>query len=216
MNRAVSTVVVNYQTPVLLKRTVESFLNIYPDVSLWIVENGSQDSSLDVCQSLASAFPGVIRVLKNDSNVFHGPAMDQAIRAVDTPYVFILDSDTETHADGFLEEMLSMMESDKDCYMVGQRVLVSERGFARTKGIPVPVSAHLLLRREMYLSLPPFEHHGLPVLKNCMTARERGWSVCSFPIEKYIDHIGRGTAEKYGYGLGLKSRWDYVLDKLGL
>jgi len=56
----------------------------------------------------------------------------------------------------------------------------------------------------------------LPVLKNCMEAGKKGWNICPFPIADYIEHLGRGTAKKYGYGLGFKSRWDFLLNKLGL
>jgi glycosyltransferase involved in cell wall biosynthesis len=216
MENSVSVVVVNYQTPDLLEKAVTSFAALYPDIPICIVDNGSKGDSPERCEALRSHFPETVRLIRNESNVFHGPAMDQAIHAVSSPFVFILDSDTVSHTGGFLEEMIDMIESDSNCYTVGQEVTVSRRGFARAGGLSVPVSAFLLLRREMYLQLPPFEHHGLPVLKNCTAAAARGWRICSYPIERYIDHIGRGTAKKYGYGLGFRSRLDYLLNRLGL
>ncbi|MCH8276573.1 MAG: hypothetical protein IIA50_03400 [Bacteroidetes bacterium] len=74
----------------------------------------------------------------------------------------------------------------------------------------------MLIRKEKYESLAPFEHHGLPVLKNCIDAARNGWRICSYPVEEYVEHFGRGTADRYGYGLGWRSRIDYLLNRLGL
>jgi hypothetical protein len=68
----------------------------------------------------------------------------------------------------------------------------------------------------LYRQLPPFIHHGLPVLGSCAEAESRGWRVEDFPVDQYIEHLGRGTAERFGYGLGIKSRLEYVLHRLGL
>ena len=35
-------------------------------------------------------------------------------------------------------------------------------------------------------------------------------------MDDYIDHLWRGTASKFGYGLGLKGKFDYLLNKLGI
>jgi hypothetical protein len=119
--------------------------------------------------------------------------------------------------------MNERMAGDASVYAVGKRIVVDHRGFAAETAeggseatIPVPVSAYMLLRRDMYVDLPPFEHHGLPVLKNCVEARERGWRIADFPTDEYVEHLGRGTAERFGYGLGWRSRLDFFLHRLGL
>lgn len=216
MKDLVSAAVVNFQTPDLLRDAVQSFRGFYPDLSLLIVENGSQDESAERIEQLRKDAPDQISVISNEKNRFHGPAMDQSIRACETPYVYIFDSDTKTLEGGFLESMIQIMESDSRCYSVGNRVAVSKRGFARPGGLPVPVSAFMLIRKNMYVQLSPFEHHGLPVLKNFTDAARKGWRVRQFAVEQYVEHLGRGTADRFGYGLGLRSRLDYLLNRLGL
>lgn len=54
------------------------------------------------------------------------------------------------------------------------------------------------------------------VLANFKAARENGYKLLHFPMDKYIDHLWRGTASKYGYKLGLKGKLDYLLNRLGL
>jgi hypothetical protein len=42
-----------------------------------------------------------------------------------------------------------------------------------------------------------------------------GYILKSFPIENFIDHRWRGTASRFGYGLGWRGKIDFVLNKLG-
>ncbi|MEX0822080.1 MAG: glycosyltransferase family 2 protein [Rhodothermales bacterium] len=209
----VHVIVVNYQTPDLLDTAVRSFVEHYPDVPLLIVDNGSRDASRDVIETLHADLANVSS-LRLEENRYHGPAMDLALRHVDVDYVFLLDSDTKTMRGGFLEEMLARSE-EPNVYGVGKIAEVNERGFAATRGIPVLVSAYMLIDRERYLDLPPFIHHGLPALQNFRAAAEAGYRLEPFPVDEYIEHFGRGTAERYGYGLGWKGRLDYLLNKLG-
>lgn len=206
--------VVNYQTPDLLDTAVRSFSRFYPHVSMLIVDNGSDDVSRDAIGLLREDLDNVTALLL-DENRFHGPAMDLALRRLEADYVFLLDSDTETHRGGFLEEMLALCKP-ADVYGAGKIVRVNRRGFAARTGTPVLVSAFMLIDRTAYLGLPPFMHHGLPALKNFRSAADAGLHLAEYPVDDFVDHLGRGTAERYGYGLGWKGRIDYVLNKLGL
>jgi hypothetical protein len=150
-----------------------------------------------------------------DTNIYHGPAMNQAMNTVEEEYVFFLDSDTETKRDGFLEQMLAELESSANAYGIGRHITVNKRGFLAETGITVLAPAYMLLRSRLYIKFPPFEHHGQPVLKNFIAAQQLGYTLKSFPIEDYIDHQWRGTANRFGYGLGWKGKIDFVLNKLG-
>lgn len=209
------TVIINYQTPDLLRQAVTSFRTCYPEERLELIDNGSNDDSVQVLEELASLYPESTSVTVHPKNLFHGPAMHRALLDADAEHVFILDSDTVTRKSRFLERMSKVLDDQGDVYAVGQVARVDRRGFATEEGNPVPVSAHMMIRRRMYLELPPFEHHGLPVLRNCLEAGKRGWRISEFPIQEYVDHLGRGTAERFGYGLGWKSRLDYLLHRLG-
>jgi hypothetical protein len=214
MRDHVTAAVINYQTPEYLEKAVRSFRHFYPDVPLLVVDNGSKESSVQVIQGMEREEGSTVRGVYNEENRFHGPAMDQAITLAETPYVYLLDTDTETRRGGFLEEMISIMETEPRSFAVGKRVTVNKRGFVESGGVPVPVSAYMLIRKAAYVQLPPFEHHGLPVLRCCMEAARKGWRVAVYPVDGYVDHYGRGTADKYGYGLGWRSKLNYILNRI--
>ena len=91
----VTAVVINFRTPDLTRRAVESFRSLLPALPLLLIDNGSDDESGRTLEQLRSRAPGKTTLILNRSNRHHGPAMDQALRTVDTPFVFFLDSDCE-------------------------------------------------------------------------------------------------------------------------
>ncbi len=210
----VSVAVIHYQTPALLDECVCSFTSFYPDVPLLIVDNGSQDESPATIRTLVQDLRNVSAMMLRE-NRYHGPGMDIALRELESDYVFFLDSDTVTQRGGFLEEMAALCASP-DIYGVGRIVRVNRRGFAASTGFPALASSYMLIDRKIYHTLPPFAHHGFPALQNFRAARKAACGrLVEYPVNEYIDHLGRGTAARYGYGLGLKSRIDFVLNKLG-
>ena len=78
------------------------------------------------------------------------------------------------------------------------------------------IAAYMLIRSSIYKELPPFEHHGAPVAHNFYEAYKREYRMINFPVDEYIHHLHRGTVERFGYGLGLKGKINYLLNKLGL
>jgi hypothetical protein len=220
---------VNFQTPDLLEAAVRTFREHYPEVPLLVIDNGSQDDeSPTLVLRLASDDPHTQAWLLEE-NVYHGPAMDRAVQRLallhpTRPFVYAFDSDTETRRGGFLEAMAAQLTGERT-YATGQRVLVDKRGFAlpsgaserkRRRAIPVVASYHMMLRADHYAAPPPFVHHGLPVLANFREAARRELEVLDYPVQDAVHHLGRGTAARYGYGLGWKSRLDYLLHRLGV
>jgi GT2 family glycosyltransferase len=208
-------VVINFQTPDLLKTAIESFRKFYPTSKMTIIDNGSKDNSREVIERMRRAMSKYMTTLLFDSNIYHGPAMNQAMNAVKEEYVFFLDSDTEIKQGGFLEPMMAELESSVTAYGIGRQITVNKRGFLAETGITILAPAYMMLRRRLYPDFPPFEHHGQPVLKNFIAAQQMGYTLKSFPIEDFIDHRWRGTASRFGYGLGWKGKIDFVLNKLG-
>jgi GT2 family glycosyltransferase len=215
MSENICVVIVNYQTPDLLETAVQSFRKFYPAVSLLLTDNGSHDRSRAIITKLAANRPTCTRTVFLEKNIFHGPAMHEAMMAVDQDFVFFLDSDTETQQGGFLEKMTAEFTSER-MYGVGRIDTVNRRGFHSAKGTPIILSPYMMLRRKPYFEFPPFEHRGMPTLRNFSAAQRHGYMLKSFPVETYIAHAGRGTASRYGYGLGVRGRIDYVLNKFGL
>lgn len=214
---SVTTVIVNYQTPDLLRDAVLSFKKHYPENKVLIFDNGSADNSRTIISDLHEQYPESIETHFEQKNIFHGPALDKSIRElVKTDYCFFLDSDTVTKEKGFLEKGMDLLSSEEKNYALGYKLNANKRGFKDPEGTPIILTPYLLMKTAPYRKFPPFFHHGQPVLNNFREAQKKGYKLIHFPMEKYIDHLWRGTASKFGYGLGLKGKFDYLLNKLGL
>jgi glycosyltransferase involved in cell wall biosynthesis len=215
----VTAVIINFQTPDLTATAVSSFRTSYSSVPLLLIDNGSSDGSAETFATLIERWPDTTSLIRNATNFHHGPAMDQAVRAARTPLVLFLDSDCEVLRGGFVEAMEQLLLEDHHNYVTGKRIWMNDRGF----DVDETPGAHLyirpicmMLRRNIYLTLPPFERHGAPCLANFVEASRHGLRLLHFPVESYVRHKGRGTAGRHGYHLGIRGRVNHLLNKLGL
>lgn len=213
--KSVTVVIIHYRTPAMLRQAVHSFRRYYGSLPLVLVDNGSKDGSQNVLRELQAHWPDSTRLLLLNDNRFHGPAMHRAMETVESELVFFLDSDTVTLKGGFLEAMAHEMKDEKN-YGAGRVKTINRRGFASKEGLKVLATPYMMLKKNVYEVLPPFIHHGYPGIRNFKEAWNRGYKLVDFPAEEYIRHEGRGTAGRYGYGLGIKGKINYLLQKLGL
>jgi len=215
----VTAVIINFQTPDLTTTALSSFRTYYPSVPLLLIDNGSSDGSAETLATLIEQWPDTTSLIRNATNIHHGPAMDQAVRTVRTPFVLFLDSDCEVVRGGFVEAMEKLLQEDHRNYVSGKRIWMNERGFdvAETPGAHLYIRPIcMMLRRNIYLTLPPFERHGAPCLANFIGAARRGLRLLHFPVESHVRHKGRGTAGRHGYRLGIRGKVNHLLNKLGL
>ena len=215
----VTTVVINFQTPDLTERAVASFRRHYPVEQLLLIDNGSHDQSVELFRRLIAESPHTTTQILNTRNLHHGPAMDQALHHLLTPFVLFIDSDCEVRRGGFIELMLDALAQKHEHYIIGKRIFMNTRGFDVPRGrtaIPYIRPICMLVKHELYLSLPPFERHGTPCLANMKAATAHGLELLHFPIADFVHHEGRGTAGRFGYNLGWRGKWNYLLHKLGL
>jgi len=216
----VTAVIINYKTPDLVRRVVASFRQHYPSLPLLLIDNGSHDESEKVLQAFHDQQPQTTRLLLNANNLHHGPAMDQALREIATPFVLFLDSDCHVINGGFVEQMLNKLQEQDSFYSVGKRISMDTRGFDVSEGMSNAIlyirPLCMMLKRDMYLTLPPFERHGTPCLRNMRSAAERSLGLLDFPVEQFVEHEGRGTAGRFGYQLGWRGKLNYLLHKIGL
>ena len=216
----VTAVIVHYQTPDLLRVAVSSLCRLYPGLPLLLIDNNSKDESASVIAALCDSFPGAIRVLRNAANLHHGPAMDQALRELTSRYVFFLDSDCEVLQGGLIERMEELLRDRPHNYAVGQKVFMNGRGFDVADAAPGATAyirpVCMMLARDLYHTLPSFQLHGTPCLRNMTEAVRSGYGLIDFPVSLYVAHKGRGTAGRYGYALGLRGKINFILHKLGL
>ncbi len=216
---SVTAVIINYQTPDLAERAVASLRRWYPELPLLLVDNGSADDSPSILRTLVDSSPALTTLLRNSRNVHHGPAMDQALRHLHTDEVFFLDSDCEIIRRGILERLREALHADDRTYAAGKRIFMNSRGFDVAPGPdahPYIRPICMLIRRERYLSLPPFRRHGAPCLDNMRAATAAGLLLAHVPVDDYIVHEGRGTAGRFGYGLGWRGKLNHLLNRLGM
>lgn len=212
----ITTVIINFRTPDLLETAVKSFRRVYPDIRLLIIDNGSGSESVELINRLAQESNDFVDAVFLEENIFHGPAMDLAIRSyVKTEYVFFLDSDTETKKPGFLEEMTRFLEKDNSLYGIGRVEKVNKRGFKDPQGASILLSPYMMIKCALYKKYSPFIHHGQPTMYNFNDAISDGLKLHNYNIEDYIFHHWRGTASRFGYRLGWRGKLDYILNKLG-
>jgi len=209
----ITALVVNYRTLDLTRVCVASFREHYPEVNLLLLDNYSNDPSSEYIRQLGENNTNITTIL-NPHNRFHGPALDQGIRACKTRLVLLLDSDTEVNHGGFLEQMAELFR-DPNLYAAGKVIWLDWFGYevegpGRLRFQYVRPCC-LLVDREKYLKLKPFIHHGSPGIKNMKHAQRLGYSFFDFPIYDYIHHKGRGTCSRYGYGLGIQHTTQYLL-----
>jgi len=216
---ALTAVIINFRTPDLTERAVRTFRKFYPDAQLMLIDNGSGDESATLLRDLRMMNTDRTSVVLNEKNLHHGPAMDQALRLCQSKFVFFLDSDCEVKSGGFLEAMVALAEAGETNYAVGKRIFMNDRGFdveSRPGAHPYIRPICMLVRRATYVALPPFERHGAPCLANFIAADRAGFALVHFPVEDYVQHEGRGTATRHGYGLGLRGRINHLLNRLRL
>ena len=120
----VSVVTVSFNTVELTTFLLWSLHRVLEDdVEVLVVENGSNDGSARLLAEAEDA--GLCRVLFNDTNIHHGPALNQAMDTVlerETPprHAWILDSDVVICRGEALRDALAVAER-YDAAIVGER-----------------------------------------------------------------------------------------------
>lgn len=193
----VTAIVVNFKTKHLIKQAVQTFRKFYQSVPLIIIDNASNDSSTEWIESKRG---DGIEVIINRNNIGHGPALDIGMKQCRTRYVFTFDSDILFNRGGFLEEMQRKIDG---AYAIGwlrwvNRNGVAARGsFDKAKLCPYIHPCFALFDLDIYNQLIPFVNKGAPLVDNMHDARNKGYSVVSFPFERYADHLVAGTRRLY-------------------
>ena len=191
----ITAVVVNYQTEQLIEVAVASFREFYPDVHLVISDNNSTDGSWEWIKEQEDE---VTKVVLNEANIGHGPALNSAFIEAATRFVFTFDSDVTFLREGLLEQMLLEIE---DAYAIGWLRWVNRSGVSVLEGKPFnkdrfcpyihPYAA--LYNRNIYLSLAPFGNRGAPAVVNMHDAKKNGIEVKPFVLTSYVSHLVAGT-----------------------
>ena len=158
------------------------------------------------------------RVIFNETNVFHGPALDQGMREADTGLVFLLDSDCEILHGGFLEPLVQAFTDDPVLYAIGKRGYANRWGYGpisdREQWTYYVHPFAAVVDRTKYFTLPPFVHHGAPLYRNMWGATRAGYHLRHVTIEDHVVHRHRTTAQVHGYAYDRRLRFQARINAL--
>lgn len=126
---SITAIVVNWNGPQLTSRAVESLLQHggEPDAEIIIVDNGSEDDSLDVLRERFGTHPRVM-ILPLPDNLGFGGGVNAGIRASTAPFIALLNNDAVVH-EGWLRELRTVLDApgNERVATVTSRILLAGR-----------------------------------------------------------------------------------------
>src|SRR5688572_31722628 len=156
-----SIIIVNWNGGNLLQRCVETIVTSRPTTSyeVVIIDNASDDDSLDQLHNsepLAPLFANQqLRIFKNSENRAFGAANNQGFAYTNSPFVFLLNLDTEVRP-GTIEKLLETIKSDSRIGVCGPKILNTDGSLQISAFFNPPRVWHTILSQlKLYYLLPP-------------------------------------------------------------
>lgn len=160
MNTDLSIIIVNWNGSGLLRRCVETIVSSEPRVTyeVVIVDNASEDDSLEqlnASEVVASLISNQqLRIFKNTENRGFGAANNQGFDLTDSPFVFLLNLDTEVHP-GTIDTLLRTLHDDPGIGACGPKILNPDGSLQISAFFNPPRVWHTLLSQlKLYHLLP--------------------------------------------------------------
>lgn len=114
----VSIITVNYNQLAITTQLLTSLrLATYPNMEIWVVDNGSPDDDPDILQR---DFPE-IKLIKSLENLGFAGGNNLAVRQAKGKHLLFINNDTEVPPD-FLEPLVTLMENDPSIGMVSPKI----------------------------------------------------------------------------------------------
>ena len=190
---------------------------VRPD-EIIVVDNGSSDGSVEM---LKEQYP-YVRIIENDANLGFAAAVNIGIKASTTPYVLLLNNDTEAEPE-MVESMERAMRRHPRAFSVASKMiqlyhpeyldstgdLYTVTGWAVNRGNDRPSDLYrhssyiftacagaALYRREVFEEIGYFDENHFAYLEDIdvgYRARLNGWSNIYEP-KAVVRHVGSGTS----------------------
>lgn len=119
-----SVIIVNWNGAKFLKKCVDSVLNqSYRNIEILIIDNASDDNSLEVIQGEVLSAPDIpIRIIENSENRGYCKGCNQGIDLASGTYILILNPDIILTSD-FIKNLVSSIELDSRIGMVAGKLV---------------------------------------------------------------------------------------------
>jgi len=142
MKKATLTLVIlNYNSKFWLKKLLESLKTYYLDntktkVATVVVDNHSDDDSLAM---LKTDFPWV-KLVEQEENLGFAAGNNVVLKRIETPYVMLLNSDTELTANSNLDSLITFMDNNEKVAVATPKLVLSNGAldWACHRGEPTP------------------------------------------------------------------------------
>lgn len=181
-------VVVNYNTPVLLKNAIDSIRKYY-DFPIIVISDAPYLERDDVI------------LVETGYNIGHGPGMDMGIRIASSKYVLTFDTDIimnrpcielmldklgDNYSIGKVYEipLLSFYEDNRDIFDFTENPVMTHPSFQ-------------IVNREEYFKYAPYISDGAPTVLAYHDIMRKGdkHKIIDFPVQDYVWHRDRGTRD---------------------
>lgn len=193
-DRQVSVVTVSFNTVELTALLLWSLHRVLEDdVDVLVVDNGSTDGSAQLLAEAAEG--GLCHLIRNDVNIHHGPALNQAMDTVlgqEAPprHVWILDSDVVICRGDALRDVLAVA-TRQDAAIVGERHWDQWRQMHRFELYSLLLDPAQVWRT----GVAGFRDNGDPSFDLLEASHRVGQVSADFPFaaEGYVVHRGRAS-----------------------
>src|SRR5688500_17253686 len=153
-------IIVNWNDGRLLRRCVDTIVSSQPATTyeIVIIDNASADDSLDQLRASESLGPlfadQQIRIFNNEENRGFGAANNQGFALTNSPFVFLLNLDTEV-GPGTRETLLRTIESGATIRGCGPKILKADGSSQISPFLNPPGAGHTLLSQLKLCRLCP-------------------------------------------------------------
>jgi len=155
-----SIIIVNWNGGSLLTRCVETIVDSSPKTTyeILVVDNASADNSLDELRASEVAAPliasGKLRIIVNTENCGFGAANNQAFKLTSSPFVFLLNLDTEVRP-GTIDTLIERLKTDPSIGACGPRIVNTDGSLQVSVFFSPPRVWHTLLSQLWLYHLIP-------------------------------------------------------------
>lgn len=116
-------IIVNYNGAQFIKSCFDSIISqfkFFPDFSILVIDNASTDESLQLLED----YEDHITLIKNKVNVGFPMAHNQVIDLLDTPYMWLLNNDTEfDHTTDIISPIIAYLNANPDVVGLSPKLL---------------------------------------------------------------------------------------------
>lgn len=199
-------VTIHYNTPDLLMKLYNS-IRKHLDKDIWFrVIDGSDTIHYEFLH--LEKRDKFFKFDRKGYNIHHGAGMHYAIQTSVMDHILIFDSDCVVLKPEILERLFSLMNNDT--YAVGKIYKVLKSGMHTEDFKDFVLYLHpktMLLNLDKYKNYHHFINHGAPCIEAmCDISERKDYHVLQHceDLDNYVFEKGRGTVERFGYGLKKK------------